>query len=58
MKESFRSFKQLKVLKLSSNKLFMDDQRRSEHLRDLLYYVGGTLEELFLNENLMKNEDF
>jgi len=35
----------------------VDDHRRTEDLRDLLYGVAKNLEELYLNENSMKNED-
>ena len=58
MKDHFKLFKQLKVLNLSSNKLFLMPDRRTENLRDMLMDVRGTLEELQLNENAMEKEDF
>lgn len=58
MKDHFRAFKRLKVLNLSSNKLFMMPDRRTECLKDMLYEVRGTLEELYLAENSMENSDF
>ncbi len=32
--------------------------RRTENLRDMLLDVRNTLEEIYLNENAMENEDF
>jgi Leucine-rich repeat (LRR) protein len=58
MKDHFRSFKRLKALNLSSNKLFMMPDRRTECLRDMLFEVRNTLEELNLAENSMENSDF
>jgi len=57
IKDIFRSFQTLKILRMTNNKLFIDDYRRTEDLKDLLFGVVGTLEELYLNENSMKNED-
>ncbi len=57
MKDFFRGFKNLKVLKLSSNKLFTDEQRRTEDLKELILSVGHCLTELHLPDNSMKNED-
>lgn len=54
----FKRFKNLKVLNLSSNKLFMMSDRRTENFRDMLLDVAGTLEDLNLSENSMEKEDF
>jgi hypothetical protein len=54
MIDHFKLFKTLKVLKLSSNKLFMMPDRRTENLRDMLSDVGATIEELHLAENSME----
>lgn len=58
LKDHFKSFQCLRVLMLSSNKLFLMDDRRTECLRDMLIDVSGTLEELYLAENSMEPEDF
>lgn len=58
MKEHFKMFKNLKVLNLSSNKLFLMPNHRTENLRDMLLDVKDTLEELHLAENTIEKLDF
>lgn len=57
IKDNFSAFKQLKVLKIGANKLFKDPQHRSENLRDMIMQVSNTLEELYLHENSMEDDD-
>ena len=49
LKDHFKLFKKLKVLKMASCKLFLIPDRRTEVLRDLLNEVTRTLEELNLS---------
>jgi len=56
--DHFKMFKNLKVLNMSSNKLFMMPDRRTENLKDMLDDIKDTIEELNLSENSMENEDF
>ena len=58
MKEHFKLFKRLRVLNLSSNKLCLMPNHRTENLRDMLMEVKETLEELHLAENTIENKDF
>ena len=58
LKDHFRLFKRLRHLNLSSNKIFMMPERRTEYLRDMLKDVSMTLEELHLAENSMESSDF
>ena len=58
LKDHFRLFKKLRVLKLASCKLFLMPDRRTEILRDMLGAVSETLEELNLSENAMERTDF
>jgi hypothetical protein len=58
LKDHFKLFKKLKVLKMASCKLFLMPDRRTEVLRDLLNEVTSTLEELNLSENAMEKTDF
>jgi len=58
MREHFKMFKNLKVLNLTSNKLFLMPNHRTENLRDMLLDVKDTLEELHLAENLIEKLDF
>jgi hypothetical protein len=56
--DHFKLFKNLKVLNMSSNKLFMMPDIRVENLRDMLYDIKDNLEELYLAENSMENNHF
>ncbi len=58
LKDHFRQFKNLRVLKLASCKLFLMPDRRTDILRDMLGAVSETLEELNLSENAMERTDF
>ena len=58
MRSHFKLFKRLRVLNLSSNKIFMMPERKTEHLKYMLMDIKDTLEELNLAENSMENEDF
>lgn len=58
LKDHFGRFKCLKSLNLSSNKLFMMPDRRTEALKEILRSVKDTLEELDLSMNNMENVDF
>jgi len=58
LREHFKMFKKLKVLNLTSNKLFLLPNHRTENLRDMLLDVKDTLEELHLGENIFKKSDF
>jgi hypothetical protein len=39
IKDNFASFKNLKILKLGNNKLFKDEEHRTEILKEMLFYV-------------------
>ncbi len=58
LKENFKQFKCLRILNLSSNKLFLMPNHRTENLRDMLLDVKDTLEELHLAENTIEKQDF
>ncbi len=56
--DHFSLFKSLRVLKIGGNKLFQTPNHRTENLRDILNSIRINLEELFIHENAMENEDF
>ena len=58
LKEHFKMFRNLKILNLTSNKLFLMPNHRTENLRDMLLDVKDTLEELHLGENTIEKSDF
>lgn len=57
MTECFGQLKHLKKLSVGSNKLFSDDNRRTEILKDILVLISPTLQVLELPWNSMKNDD-
>eukprot|EP00347_Sterkiella_histriomuscorum_P020245 403338537 len=58
IKDQFPLFKNLRILKIGGNKLFLNSDHRTENLRDMLYTLRHNLEELHIHENAMENEDF
>lgn len=58
LKVHFRQFQSLKVLKLTSNKLFLMPDHRTEHLKEMLLDIKDTLEEFHIAENAMEKADF
>jgi Ran GTPase-activating protein (RanGAP) involved in mRNA processing and transport len=58
IREHFKMFKCLKILNLTSNKLFLLPNHQTENLRDMLLDVKDTLEELHLGENTIEKADF
>ena len=57
-KTQFRGFKRLRVLNLGTNKLANEEETDKREFRDVLDAVKDTLEELHINENQIKDNDF
>jgi Ran GTPase-activating protein (RanGAP) involved in mRNA processing and transport len=56
-KHTFKRLSCLKVLNLSNNKLCADEGNDTREFRDCLYAVASTLEELYIDQNQIKDPE-